>query len=72
MGQLGITKVSPVYPNGLSRDIVPLRSSRVILTVPQWHRDGSPDIWHDMIGSVRWHCLCCRRLCGFTGYESAG
>eukprot|EP00965_Chrysotila_dentata_P199517 6179429-Pleurochrysis_carterae.AAC.1 len=35
MGQLDVNKVSSVYPNEFSRSIVPLRPSRVILTVPK-------------------------------------
>eukprot|EP00965_Chrysotila_dentata_P219441 6191154-Pleurochrysis_carterae.AAC.2 len=35
MGYHGINMVSPVYPNGLSRNIVPVRPSREISTVPQ-------------------------------------
>eukprot|EP00965_Chrysotila_dentata_P053887 1788015-Pleurochrysis_carterae.AAC.1 len=53
MGYPDINKVRPVYPNGLPRNIVPLRPSSEILTVPQvnvkhcWSNSGvggSPNI----------------------------
>eukprot|EP00965_Chrysotila_dentata_P076996 2542199-Pleurochrysis_carterae.AAC.1 len=69
MGMLDINKGNPIYFDELSHKIVPLRPSGVIYTVSQVNikhynssnsglYGGSPNVGHDLIGRVRWHCLC--------------